>query len=965
MPTANFVRDVKEVIRRLLNRGIKLEGNRAYPAVPTIDSSVESHTAALRAMREAIETHERRNPKAPLDSFVRLYELEDVLGGFKSGDGGAFAVDNVGSGARVHKVTESEGGVQTAKLRSILGEEGIDVRQTADEIVIGFDGAGPGTRPRTTRVGSAAVGCGASTVLTPILQLPALQVGDLMVWICITDHTRSNGMPLTVPVEWIPWYEPHYQGNGETFMWVHVYYKFATGADLLDTTSYTISTYDSLPTVCSYVFAYQNAHTSMPLSGFVIGTGDLFYPVVKGVSTNQDVVVISKMTNSDYAATAWPGGTVDVGIAPDIEYYQSIPKAGSWNAHFHIATRNGGSIATDENLIAGESTSASMTDPGWTHYQHSGFSRWGLCTQFDGAAAGSGRHYSEYTVNLVAGRKYIFAANHFYLSYNYIDRSEVIGLGFVDPDGLERSQAFRITGYPASSARIDDGADYGTTWQAHWFGFVSGGTPSATGRRMGITFTAQKTGAYKVRVSSLNSDSTDVYYNYTGATSDNFLINGITFREGWMSPVITHSTAGAVVNGSANRDIHTWGWKNISAGDRYARIGFAITPAWADLPPAIVANNAGPYAALSSYSPNVPADFGMVEEDGLTINGGYTRGDAAIHAFPDRSITYAIGGVRQKYHFECKVTATGGNSDFIFGIVPHGLGRGTVQGTNGYWWRYQSVSNTTKVMVPFGTEGTMVTVNAGTAGVPLANDVYGCTVDFTVVGEVTFQLWRNGVLANTHTHTFSSNYGILSETQWWCAWFAPKGGSYYDNWKTVTANLTGPFAYPPAGSYVPYDTHGVAGATAGSIVETTAAVDGQVLTWRDAVGQWIAEDTQWMTPTTTLGDLIARGTTVDERLPVGSEAQTLQVIGGVPAWGDPVNPSPTTTAGDLIVRGATADERLPVGAEAQHLTIVGGTPTWTTIDLTPTVHDEPLTDGGSNFIFAAGDVVVVVGVPNP
>jgi hypothetical protein len=28
------------------------------------------------------------------------------------------------------------------------------------------------------------------------------------------------------------------------------------------------------------------------------------------------------------------------------------------------------------------------------------------------------------------------------------------------------------------------------------------------------------------------------------------------------------------------------------------------------------------------------------------------------------------------------------------------------------------------------------------------------------------------------------------------------------------------------------------------------------------------------------------------------------------------------------------------------------------------VHDEPLTDGNSNFIFAGGDIVVVVGVPN-
>ena len=84
--TNRLIRDVKEVIRRLRNRGISFDGNRQYPAIPTIDDTVESHTNALRAIREAMETHERRNPRATLDSFVRLYELEDVLGGFKPGE---------------------------------------------------------------------------------------------------------------------------------------------------------------------------------------------------------------------------------------------------------------------------------------------------------------------------------------------------------------------------------------------------------------------------------------------------------------------------------------------------------------------------------------------------------------------------------------------------------------------------------------------------------------------------------------------------------------------------------------------------------------------------------------------------------------------------------------------------------------------------------------------------------------
>lgn len=111
--TNSFIRDIKEVLRRLRNRGISFDANRQYPAIPTIDNSVESHTNALRAIREAIETHERRNPKASLDSFVRLYELEDVLGGFQPGESSAISWathDEVDAGAPRYKAVDPETG---------------------------------------------------------------------------------------------------------------------------------------------------------------------------------------------------------------------------------------------------------------------------------------------------------------------------------------------------------------------------------------------------------------------------------------------------------------------------------------------------------------------------------------------------------------------------------------------------------------------------------------------------------------------------------------------------------------------------------------------------------------------------------------------------------------------------------------------------------------------------------------
>lgn len=75
-------------------------------------------------------------------------------------------------------------------------------------------------------------------------------------------------------------------------------------------------------------------------------------------------------------------------------------------------------------------------------------------------------------------------------------------------------------------------------------------------------------------------------------------------------------------------------------------------------------------------------------------------------------------------------------------------------------------------------------------------------------------------------------------------------------------------------------------------------------------------------PTTTEGDLIVRGTSVDSRLGVGNNNQVLTVdtsVAGKLKWVTPT-PSPTTTKGDLIVRGAATDIRQPVGTDGQVLT---------------------------------------------
>lgn len=56
---------------------ILLTASRKYPAIPTVGGDVVSHTKAIEALRDAVQTHERRtNDK--LSSFVRIKELIDL-----------------------------------------------------------------------------------------------------------------------------------------------------------------------------------------------------------------------------------------------------------------------------------------------------------------------------------------------------------------------------------------------------------------------------------------------------------------------------------------------------------------------------------------------------------------------------------------------------------------------------------------------------------------------------------------------------------------------------------------------------------------------------------------------------------------------------------------------------------------------------------------------------------------------
>lgn len=93
-------------------------------------------------------------------------------------------------------------------------------------------------------------------------------------------------------------------------------------------------------------------------------------------------------------------------------------------------------------------------------------------------------------------------------------------------------------------------------------------------------------------------------------------------------------------------------------------------------------------------------------------------------------------------------------------------------------------------------------------------------------------------------------------------------------------------ADPATGAYVASDapsTLADAGSFRGRLLSTTAPTNGQVYAWNSSTERWTPTAAS-SSPTTTRGDLIARGVSADARLAIGTAGQVLTVSGGAPAW---------------------------------------------------------------------------------
>lgn len=951
--TNKFIRDVKEVIRRLRNRGISFDGNRQYPAIPTIDNSVESHTNALRAIREAIETHERRNSKASLDSFVRLYELEDVLGGFEGGDTGAFAVDNVGTGAKVHKITESVGGVPTAKLRSIKSSDGsIAVAQLSDEIDLTVAGGGLVGYSDTALAGTSLEQCsvrvGATPVTmtyTPAVDTPGVQVNDLAVMVIYYQGGYTGGNGSTTITGLTGWTQ--LVGPGAHYF--AVYYKILTDVDLTDTWTFTLD-HALINKGCRDVYVYRNVNTEVPFYSF---TSDAYMYGLPGqasetkgesgfaspsaaFSTGQhalSLVHIRDYTNSYASWDALP--QLDIGeVTPEAVTQHTFPYLGGDTPamHFRILTRKA-NVSKDENLIPGETIYASVQDASWTTSGISVTRPDTYYTALNTAGAGSIQHYAEQSITLAAGEKVtFFVAMKQGATYS---GDMCCHMYVVDPNNNERGVFYQYDTGPRNvyrAAYLDPLADRGTVWHAGMWAWDNDGIPSTDGFPIVIWITAPVSGTYKFRIGPAHGASgTSTSFVATGGRS--VWIKHAGLRKGFHTPRFIPTGGGAVSNVPASGMIDNPGYIMDYSVKPYDGQHFTlvINPSWIRYPAARIVQDLTASESFNSVIEKTDNNF--------KVTGNWLGDDALCVVTADKFVSPSLNGAYGKYYFEAQVTQVihGSNTygQCVAVVAPaFGWPNAGQYFNPGYWYdRYQD-------------DGAAWTTN----------DVVGVAIDYE---NLQVKFYRNNVLRKTVS---IPNVPLAAAVQ--SPW------TYMGQTGIWTVRMRPPFTYTPPTGFVEYDITGDPSFTFGSSNINIGGgaeivIDGEPPAYRtltSGTGIDVTQTDYTIRISQDIPDfaLMGAGNTAKtaDTIPIYDQSATThkrvtpQELFGVMSvddladvntsgaangnalvfngttWVPGAGGSPTTTLGDLIRRGASADERLAIGSTGQVLTVVSGQPAW-------------------------------------
>jgi hypothetical protein len=790
-PTEFFILTVQDLTTGLFEicyctarSGDLLTVDRAQEGTTALTFSAATSVVQMRLTKGLIEKHiQKRFDGTSAGKYLRVQSDGQVLPDIVSGSV-PFAVENVGVGAPVHRDTV----VDTAYLRSVLAGPGIKVEQLADEIKISATSGSLGVFDLSS-VSSADLPCGSSQTLFPFANLANLAVGDLMVWVMHVwagNWVGTNDC-MQLPVGWMPYVTPKYQANDYYEMLTAVAYKFATEADLLPATSYTV-TMTRNGRVCGRVMAYRGANENYPLGSFVSQYSEvrnddgITAAPVPGEAVGQPIITQHAIFDQTHSQATFP--VVSDAVGPTID--SSLDVAHDLVGFAYSVARISTSTATvrdDENWIPGENYLASLGGAGWVPNAITPRTRSGIWTVFSASVANT-RHYIERSVDLIAGEKYTFSFLHIRGGWNSSVPNMNMGASYIDPSNNERGFKNLDTGV---GAKLDPLGDHGTVWEARIFPGSPSGVPSSLASISTIFFIAQASGVHKIRISALNSAGD---WTFVGSEAEGYSVMGAQFRSKWRFPTPVYTDNVGVSAGSAMRMLHAPGWltANTAVTGRIAK-SFPVMPAGT-----LSAIKAFPYSQRSGATQFFS---GLLKADRATVATGLVLGETPQPTYGPTLPIYPIyGGIRRKYYFELVATTAG--SDYALWVGPVGAPWNSI----GYAASgFQLQAGQELVMGPTG--GTAVPPGSSTLAV---NDVLGVSIDFSTGNSVTVKIYKNGV--SIFTQSIAQN---AATTQWhpdepWTMWATTRYWSGAGLTTSFRLNFGGDatFAYLPVG-FEPWD----------------------------------------------------------------------------------------------------------------------------------------------------------------
>jgi Concanavalin A-like lectin/glucanases superfamily len=727
---------------------------------------------------------------ASSDTHVKV--LANLGGG---GGGGDYIGVNLGTGAEVYKETNDAVDPREHKFRSIKAGSNVVVTQLANEIEIASGtGAFPGFPSNTLVIGSSDNGCATnSTTFTPINVLPALAVGDLMVWcmhIQLTTGWAGADAMLNVPVGWTPFMLPKYVGNGERLYNNAILYKWADSSDLAGASHTTSMRYSGI--ICSSTFAYRGMDEDRPFatlfrSDFTMNDSGanpdkLFAPPAWGISSSQPLLMgmyFSRLGGS--FETPWPPVAIEVGPTPPVYHTHRTQTILNADIAFSRFSTRIASAFEDENWIPNETRTSCLGGAGWTGVGVSAVTQSGPYGVF--SAVGAGRHYLEREVTLIAGKKYMYSLNFIRGGWNSAVPNMYLALTFVDPSNVERGATY-VDGNVVEF--INPASDHGVSWFAEVLNSDVGGVPNYAGSVAILLLEPTVSGTYKLRVNGVNY-LTGTLGAFNGSGGEGWTVHGVTFHENWKVPSFVYSGNAGTYAGSSMNVLQPWGW--METGVSVALNGYqgrgswsvSLLPNWDQKPKARMFE----YDGTGSSWPRAT----ITDNNGETVYAHFPFGGVPRPvSSPTIPLYPSLAGIRRKYYAEVK-WLTGGGFPRL-GIYPVG---GSLGNMAVYWDNVAGILYT-----PTGNI-------TGLAASSTINDVIGVGVDFaSSTSSITVTLWKNGTEFATTTIPCSATGTYHPEEPWTFSVYPnERSGLQRANHVQVTLHEDG-FAFKPSG-YVAYD----------------------------------------------------------------------------------------------------------------------------------------------------------------